>query len=337
MASEKYKQLRKKDVPDLHNVELLKACKEDNDLLAEFLINNKEFIFSIISSYKGSIESLKAKFNVTEEEILQHGYIGMITALRDFDFDKGVKFTTFAARPIIWEINHLLYNSTKIVRLSRSAVELIKEMEQIENELGYFPPPEELAKIIGYPKERIEEVLRFATDIYYLGEKENDIEDINLSYEKEITDKVYVENLINNSGLNDFEKKVARLIMEGLNNSQIANKLGVYPMTINRTIERIRSKMEKTFTDKRPFKYEEEIEIIVDEMNELGRPLHIEEIKELLDVCGFDVPQYTTRILYYIRQKAIKEYYKINDKTILQQNPGDNDIENKELLKKGAQ
>lgn len=305
--SERYQKLRKEGVPDLHNHELLRACKYDNDLLAEFLEANKEFIFLIISQYKGNIETLKNRFNVSEEELLQHAYIGIISALREFDFDRGVKFTTFAFRPIIWEINQLLYNDSKLVRLSRSAIDLIRRMEEVESDLGYYPPPEEMAEILDVPVERIEEVLRFATDLTYLDSLEN-FEPIDTfsQYEKEITDKVYVDNLIEEAGLDEFETQVAQLIMEGLNNSQIADRLGVYSMSINRAIERIKSKIENNFVGRRLSKYEEEIEIISDEMIETGQIISIKDMKELLDVCGFDLNNYTTRILYYIRQKAIK-------------------------------
>jgi RNA polymerase sigma factor (sigma-70 family) len=307
MPSPKYEQLRKDGVPDLHNNELLKACREDSELLAELLQENKDFIFSIITYYKGNIETIKDKFNVTEEELLQHAYIGVITALKEFDFDRGVRFTTYMYRPILWEINQLLYSDSKLVRLSRSAIDLIKRMEKIENKLGYFPRPEELAEMLDVPVERIEEVLRFATDLTYIDSLENfEPEDFSVNYEKNITDKVYVENLLKESGLDEFELKVADLIMEGDNNSQIAEKLGVYPMTVNRAIERIRSKVENDFDDKRVSKYEEEIKLITEEMEELGCIMSIEDIKDLLDVCGFDISVYTPRILYYIRQKALK-------------------------------
>lgn len=307
MPSEKYLHLRKEGLPDLHNNPLLKVCLEDSHLLAELLQENKDFIFSIIAHYKGNIESLKDRFNVAEEELLQHAYIGVITALRDFDFDRGIRFTTYAYRPILWEINQFLYSDSKLVRLSRSAVDLVKRMEKVENELGHFPPPEELARLLGVQVSRIEEVLRFATELTYIDSLESfEPEDLNLSYENGIMDKVYVQGLLEESGLDDFELSVADLIMEGLNNSQIAERLGVYPMSINRAIERIRSKVANDFDDKRTSKYEDEIKLVVEEMGELSCIIHIDVIKDLLDVCGYDISIYTPRILYYIRQKSMK-------------------------------
>ncbi|MCZ4246936.1 RNA polymerase subunit sigma [Bacillus sp. GZB] len=307
MTSSKYEQLRKDGLPDLHNNDLLKACLDDSDLLAELLQRNKDFIFSIIAHYKGNVESLKDRFNISEEELLQHAYIGILTALRDFDFTRGVRFTTFAYRPILWEINQFLYNDSRLVRLSRSAVSLVKKMEQVENELGYFPKPDEMSDILGVPSYKIQEVLRFAKDLTYIDSLQDfDIEDSTIGYEKEVHDKVYVQSLLKESGLDEFESKVAELIMDGLNNSKIAETLGVYPMTINRAIERIRSKVENDFDDRRISKYEKEIELIAEEMEERNCIMHIDDIKDLLDVCGYAIATYTPRILYYIRQKAMK-------------------------------
>ncbi|MCY7861172.1 sigma-70 family RNA polymerase sigma factor [Bacillus haynesii] len=307
MPSTKYQQLRIKGLPDLHNNQLLKACLKDSDLLGELLQENKNFIFSIISQCKGSVETLKEKFNITEQDLLQQAYLGFHTALRDFDFTKGVKFSTFAYRPILWEINQLLYNCSKLVRLSRGAVDLVKKMEQIENELGYFPKPDELSEMLGVPVERIEEVLRFATDFTYIDALDNfEPEDYTTNFEDHVHDKLYVQWLIDEAGLDQFEKKVADLIMEGYNNSKIAEILGVYPMTINRAVSRIRSKVENDYDDRKVSKYEEEIELISEEMDERNCVMNIEDIRELLDVCGYDIGSYTPRILYYIRQKSIK-------------------------------
>lgn len=307
MPSTQYEQLRKDGVPDLHNNDLLKSCREDTDLLGELLQENKDFIFSIIGYYKGNVESLKDRFNVSEEELLQHAYIGVMTALRDFDFDRGIRFTTFAYRPILWEINQFLYNDSKLVRLSRGAIDLIKRMERIENELGHFPKTEDLAVMLKVPVERIEEILRFSSDLTYIDSLENfEPEDFTLSYEEGVLDKIYARSLLDESELDELETKVADLIMDGFNNSRIAEILGVYPMTINRAIDRIRSKVENDFDDRRISKYEDEIELIAEEMDELKCVMQIDDIKDLLDVCGYDISIYTPRILYYIRQKAMK-------------------------------
>lgn len=315
MVSAEYKRLRKDGVKDMHNTELLKACKENRELLGEFLKENKDFIFSIIMHFKGNIEELKAKFRVTDDELLQHAYIGVLTALQDFDFDRGIKFTTYVVRPILWEINQLLYNDSRAVRLSRSAVDLIKRMAEIEDTLGYRPNEDEMAELLNISVERYREIARFSDELEHYDAIDNfDIVDApDKDIEEEVTNKVYVQQLLEDPIFTDFEKKVMRLVMEEANNTQIAERLGVYPMTINRTLARIRNKIESQESDtkddkvKIASKYEKEINLIAQEIKERNGLISIEEIAELLEVCGYDVEQYSTRILYYIRQKAIQK------------------------------
>lgn len=307
-AEERYLKLRKPGVRDMHNTELLKACREDKLLLEEFLKANKDFIFSIIIKYKGNIEDLKAKFKVEEEEILQHAFIGVITALRDFDFSRGTKFTTYVVRPILWEINQLLYNDSRLVRLSRGAIDLIKRMKEVEDTLGYAPSEDELAQILSVPVERINEIARFTKELEHIDGMENfELRDGSRDSEDAVVNRIYVEQLLEQSNLNDFDRQIVEYIMEGLNNSQIAERLGVYPMTINRAIKRIKDKLQNYGLDeRRTSKYEKEIEIVAEEMKELGTIIQIDDMQDLLDVCGFDVSSYTPRILYYIRQKALQ-------------------------------
>lgn len=306
--NEKYKRLRKPGVKDMHNLELLEACKEDPEILEEFLRLNKDFIFSIIIKYKGSIESLKEKFKVDEEELLQHAYIGVITALREFDPSKGYKFTTYVVRPILWEINQLLYNDCHLVRLSRGAVELLKNIKEIEDKLGYSPQEDELSNILNVPVERVRETILFSKEIEHIDAFENfDIPDYQVKdIEEQIINKVYIEETLKKVNLTPFERKVIEFIKEGLNNSQIANRLGVYPMTINRTINRIREKIQNCYKGRKTSKYEDEIKIISSEMIKQKRVLSLQEIYKLLLNHGYDIRKYPNRIAYYIRQKAIK-------------------------------
>ncbi|MGG1263875.1 sigma-70 family RNA polymerase sigma factor [Brevibacillus laterosporus] len=307
MPSERYLQLRKQGVRDMHNFDLLRACKEDNELLEDFLCENRDFIFSIIIKYKGNVEELKIKFRVDEEEILQHAYIGVLNALRDFDLDRGIKFTTYVVRPILWEINQLLYNDSRLVRLSRGAIDLIKRMKEVEDTLGYLPPEEEMSMILKVPVDRIREIVRFTTELERIDGMENfELKDRGRNAEEDVVNRVYVEQILTIANLSDFDREIAELIMVGLNNSQIAERMNVYPMTINRAINRIKNKIENSdINDKRTSKYEKEIALIADEIAEIKSLIEIDDMQDLLDMCGFDTSEYTPRILYYIRQRAV--------------------------------
>ncbi|MWV43060.1 sigma-70 family RNA polymerase sigma factor [Paenibacillus sp. HJL G12] len=299
---------------DLHNTDLIEACKYNNELLGEFLTANRQFIFSVLKHYKGNIEELKLKFNISDEDLYQHACIGIITAIKEFDVNRGVKFTTFAVRPILWEVNQLLYSDSQHVRLSRSAVDLIKKMVEIEETLGHRPNEDEMSKLLNVSVDRYREIAMFSDEIkHYDGIENFDIADSNGgNLEEKVTNQVYVDSLLKDELFSEFEKQVMSLILEGAeNHTQIAAKLGVYPMTINRTLARIRTKImnkeanvnreEKVRSES---KYDREISIISQEIKERKIPLCIEEIADLLEVCGFDTTNYTTRVFYYMRQKA---------------------------------
>ncbi|QNR70395.1 sigma-70 family RNA polymerase sigma factor (plasmid) [Paenibacillus peoriae] len=308
MPTERYLQLRQEGVKDMHNNELLRACREDNQLLDDFLKENKDFVFSTIIKYKGNIDDLRKKFRIEEEELLQNANIGVITALRDFDFDRGIKFTTFAVRPILWEINQLLYNDAWLVKVSRGSVDILGRIKEIEDTLGYLPPDEEIAQILKVPVDRIQDINRFTGDIDRIDGMENfEVCDMAREDEDEIVNRVYVEQMLEDACLDEREKEIIDLLVEGLNNSQIAERLKVYPMTINRSINRIRNKIENAnFEDRRISKYEQEIQLVAEEIIELGYLIDIDDMKDLLEVCGFDTSDFTQRILYYIRQKAVQ-------------------------------
>lgn len=317
MLSPGYQDLQKAGVKDLHNMELIRACKYNKELLGEFLMENRDFIFSILQYYKGNIKELKLKFRVTEDELFQHACIGIITAIQDFNFDKGIKFTTYIVRPILWEVNQLLYRDTRPVRLSRGAIDLIKQMAELEEHLGYRPNEDEITSRLHISLERYREIAMFSDDIEYIDAYEYfDIADTsNQSYEEKIINQIYIEHLFKQQMFTAFEKEVMTLILKDSenNNSKIAGILNVYPMTISRTLSRIQKKIMQLDNNKQleqapksTSKYDREIAVVLGEINERNHPLCIDDIVELLDVCGFETANYSTRILYYIRQKAIQ-------------------------------
>lgn len=244
LLSDTYVQLRKPAVKDMHNIKLICACKEDKDLLGEFLQENRKFMFSIIMRYKGSIEDLKMKFKVTEDDLYQHACIGLLTALKDFDIHRGIKFTTYVVRPILWEVNQLLYSNSQEVRLSRGAIDMIRRMVEIEDTLGYRPGEQKMAKLLQVPVERYREVAQFSDAMEHFDSIDNFEATDNSHYNMDelVINKVYVQQLLCSTLFTEHEKTVMHLIMKGANNSQISEILHVYPMTISRTLARIRKK-----------------------------------------------------------------------------------------------
>ncbi|WP_262384698.1 sigma-70 family RNA polymerase sigma factor [Paenibacillus terrae] len=312
LLSDTYVQLRKPAVKDMHNIKLICACKEDKDLLGEFLQENRKFMFSIIMRYKGSIEELKMKFKVTEDDLYQQACIGLLMALKDFDIHRGIKFTTYVVRPILWEVNQLLYSNSQEVRLSRGAIDMIRKMVEIEDTLGYRPSQQKMVKLLQVPIERYREVAQFSDAMEHFDSIDNfeAIDNSQNNMDEHVINKVYVQQLLCSSLFTEHEKTVMHLIMKGANNSQISEILHVYPMTITRTLARIRKKIDKHKQDTENIqieaqsKYREEINLIVEMSKEHKQVLNVTDITDVLKISGYDISKYSKRVLYYIRKKA---------------------------------
>ncbi|MFD1460376.1 sigma-70 family RNA polymerase sigma factor [Paenibacillus farraposensis] len=293
-------------------MKLICACKENKDLLGEFLQENRKFMFSIIMRYKGSIEELKMKFKVTEDDLFQHACIGLLTALKDFDIHRGIKFTTYVVRPILWEVNQLLYSNSQEVRLSRGAIDMIRRMAEIEDTLGYRPCEQKMAKFLQVPIERYREVAQFSDTMEHFDSIDSfeatDNSQSNL--DEHVINRIYVQKLLSNPLFTEHEKTVMRLIMKGANNSQISQILHVYPMTISRILARIRNKINKQTQEaentqpEAQSKYRNEINLIVEMSKEHKQVLDVADIQDALQISGYDISKYSKRILYYIRKKA---------------------------------
>ncbi len=313
MPSPAYQLLRKDGVQDLHNMELIKACKEDRELLGEFLTSNRDFIFSILRHFKGNIDEVCLKFRIEEEELYQHACIGIMTALETYDFNAGIKFSTYVYRPILWEVNQLIYGDSRHVKLSRGAVDMLKRMIEIEDTLGYRPSEDEMCDLLGITIERYREIAMFSdgVDLYDAIDTFDKADHETRHFEHDVNNKVYVESLLDSGMFTEFELNVMKLILEDSENTytKIADKLGVYPMTINRVLARVKGKIEASEStivkEKNPSKYVKEIKLIAQEKEERGEIMDIAAITDLLDVCGYKATDYSTRVLYYIRQKAM--------------------------------
>ncbi|MEK4428758.1 sigma-70 family RNA polymerase sigma factor [Paenibacillus sp. FSL M7-0802] len=312
LLSDAYVKLREFAVKDMHNTKLICACKKNTDLLGEFLQENRKFIFSIIIRYRGSIEELKIKFRVTEEDIYQHACIGLLTALKDFDVSRGIKFTTYVVRPILWEVNQLLYSNSQEVRLSRGAIDMIRRMAEIEDTLGYRPNEQEMAEFLQVSIERYREVTQFSNVMEQFEALDNfeAVDNSQSSVHEDVIDKIYVKQLLCSPMFTEHEKTVMHLIMQGANNSQIAEKIHVYPMTISRTLARIRKKIVKQHLDtdniqvESQSKYKNEINLIIEKSKGQKQVMNVTDITDALEVSGYDTSRYSKRVLYYIRKKA---------------------------------
>lgn len=207
----------------------------------------------VIKRHEWLVQSLAAKFaraGALKEDLVQVGWVGLITALDRFDPYRGTKFGTYAIHRVTGEIRHYLRDHTWGLRIPRYLQELSSRMPRVEDELrcrlGRPPSVEEIATALGASEEEVLQAmeLRQTYQMQGLDERrssEDGTESLSPSETIGTPDRRLsrlVEDAPLQRALSRLDSRRQRILtrryFEGRTQSEVADELGVSQMHVSR-------------------------------------------------------------------------------------------------------
>jgi RNA polymerase sigma-B factor len=230
--------------------------EELKQLFIEFRSTGDEALRSrLVEAHLGLAEYLARRFDRRGEphdDLLQVASLALIKAVDRFDPDRGLEFSTFAVPTIVGEIKRYFRDKSWAVRVPRRLQEmhlrLGNAVAHLTGELGRSPTIPEIADALQVTTEEVLEAMEAgrsyrsaSLDSPARGDDESapmsatlGVVDADLAH---VDERSQLDSLL--SGLPERERTILTLrFVEGLTQSQIAEKLGISQMHVSRLLTR---------------------------------------------------------------------------------------------------
>ncbi len=247
----------------------------NNDNSTEYMYNNIDEIINLIKkSQKGdkNAQDILVKNNIglvstivkkflnrgyEYEDLFQIGCIGLIKAIKNFNTDFNVRFSTYAVPMIMGEIKRFIRDDG-IIKVSRNLKETAKKVKQVKEkltrELGRDVTISEIAQEMCVTSEEVLMSLESMHTPEYLYEviHQDDGSPVLLidkigedrDYGNDVIDKVALKDIVNS-----LEPKARQVIIlryfKDLTQSQISEILGISQVQVSRIEKKVLDYMRK--------------------------------------------------------------------------------------------
>lgn len=209
------------------------------------------------------VEVLAKKYvgrGVDYDDLYQIGALALIKAIERFDWNLGIKFSTFATPSIVGEIKNYFRDKSRLIKISRKDIKIHYIIKKATNELSVkldrMPTAREIAEYLNYSVEEVIKVLDGSITFVSLDSSVND-EMPQPLYEIIPDDKNLFEEFENKDFynsclelLNNNEKKLVELRFERRKSQmETAKELGVSQMFVSRLEKKILDKLRVKFDE----------------------------------------------------------------------------------------
>ena len=172
--------------------------------------SNEKNLTQLVSSYKGLVEAIAAKYVnslLEKDDLIQEGMIGLLAAINSYKSDKGASFETYATKCINTSILGALRKLSRLKDIPQSNIVPLENEDSFDSKFALSAEDEFLAK-----------------------------ESVSL-----LSQALYEE-------LSSFENEVLRLSISGCSYAQIAKRLDKNEKAIDNAMQRIRRKLKRFLT-----------------------------------------------------------------------------------------
>lgn len=192
--------------------------QEDLDAARELVHSHLRFVVHVARGYNG--------YGLPLGDLVQEGNIGLMKAVDKFEYRRGYKFSTYATWWIRQAITRSIADQARTIRIPVHMIETINKLNRISRQMlqqyGREATPEELAKEMDMPEDKIRKVMKIAKEPISMetpiGDDEDShlgdfIEDTNVESPIENTTNINLSETVRDvlAGLTPREAKVLRM------------------------------------------------------------------------------------------------------------------------------